>query len=131
MVYSPKLDYGKANALRQTQTAEAIRLQNLHRAICNLEACLAKKRKALAIQSGSLLVQRMTRVRQPKALQVANKVVTEMERRSIRDLQKNLFKVKRQYLAEFKRYERRRGFTAYSHRHAYTQHVSQGQSIHH
>ena len=54
-----------------------------------------------------------------------------MERRSIRDLQKNLFQLKRQYRAEHKRYSRLFGFTAYSNRNAHMQHLAQAQAIRH
>ena len=51
LVFSPKLNPLQANALQSTQTADAIRLKQLYQAIRNLEAGIAKKRQALAIQA--------------------------------------------------------------------------------
>ena len=130
LVFSPKLNPLQANALQSTQTADAIRLKQLYQAIRNLEAGIAKKRQALAIQSESRLVSRLMRVPKPKAVRIVEKIATAIERRSIRDLQKNLFQLTRQYRAEHKRYSRLFGFTAYSHRNA-TQHVAQVQAIRH
>jgi hypothetical protein len=130
LVFSPKLNSHQAIAVQNAQTADAIRLQQLYAAIRNLEVGIAKKRQALAIESEGRLVSRLMRVPKPKVVQVAEKVATAIERRSIRDLQKNLFHLKRQYRAEHKRYSRLFGFTAYSNRNAHAQHVSQGQSIH-
>ena len=125
LVFSPKLNPLQANALQSTQTADAIRLQQLYQAIRNLEAGIAKKRHALAIQSESRLVSRLMRVPKLRVVQLTEKIATTIERRSIRDL----FQLKRQYRAEHKRYSRLFGFTAYSHRN--TQHVSQAQAIRH
>ena len=129
LVFSPKLNPLQANALQHAQTADAIRLQQLHQAIRNLEAGIAKKRQALAIESGSRLVSRLMRVPKLKVVRVAEKIAMTIERRSIRDMQKKLFQLKRQYRAEHKRYSRLFGFTAYSHRN--TQHASQAQAIRH
>ena len=129
LVFSPKLNPLQANALQSTQTADAIRLQQLYQAIRNLEAGIAKKRQALAIESGSRLVSRLMHVPKPRVVQLTEKIATTIERRSIRDMQKKLFQLKRQYRAEHKRYSRLFGFTAYSHRNAYAQHVAQAQSV--
>jgi len=130
LVFSPKLNSHQKITLQNAQTADAIRLQQLFQTIRNLEAGIAKKRQVLAIQSESRLVSRLTRVPKPKIMQVAEKVATAIERRSIRDLQKNLFHLKRQYRVEHKRYSRLFGFTAYSSHNAHAQHMSLGQSIH-
>ena len=129
LVFSPKLNPLQANALQSTQTADAIRLKQLYQAIRNLEAGIAKKRQALAIQGESRLVSRLMRVPKPKVVQLTEKIATTIERRSIRDLQKNLFQLKRQYRSEHKRYSRLFGFTAFSNRNAYAQHVTKGQSL--
>ena len=129
LVFSPKLNPLQANALQSTQTADAIRLQQLYQAIRNLEAGIAKKRQALAIQSGSGLVSRLMRVPKPRVVQLTEKIATTIERRSIRDMQKKLFQLKRQYRAEHKRYSRLFGFTAYSNRNAHMQHLAQAQSV--
>ncbi|MGA7393222.1 MAG: hypothetical protein WBW78_11260 [Terrimicrobiaceae bacterium] len=129
LVFSPKLNPLQANALQSTQTADAIRLKHLYQAIRNLEAGIAKKRHALAIQSESRLVSRLMRVPKLRVVQLTEKIATTIERRSIRDLQKKLFQLKRQYRAEHKRYSRLFSFTAYSNRN--TQYVSQAQAIRH
>jgi hypothetical protein len=69
------------------------------------------------------------RVPKPKVVRVVEKIATTIERRSIRDMQKKLFQLKRQYRAEHKRYSRLYGFAAYSNRNAYAQYLSQGQSL--
>lgn len=129
LVFLPKLNRFQMTALQNTQTADAIRLRQFYAAIRNLEMVIAKKRQALAIETGGRSVSRLMQVRQPKVVRVAEKVATAMERQSIRDLQNNLFHLKRRYRAEHKRYSQRFGFTAYSNHNAYAQHISQGQSL--
>ncbi|MFZ0708753.1 MAG: hypothetical protein WAM53_01820 [Terrimicrobiaceae bacterium] len=108
-----------------------MRLQQLYQAIRNLEAGIAKIRQALAIESGSRLVSRPMRVLKPKVVRVVEKIAMTIERRSIRDMQKTLFQLKRQYRAEHKRHSRLFGFTAYSNRNAHMQHVAQAKAIRH
>ena len=91
--------------------------------------CIAKKRQALAIQSESRLVSRLMRVPKPKVVRVVEKIATTIESRSMRDMQKKLFQLKRQYRAEHKRYSRLFSFTAYSNRNAHMQHPAQAQSV--
>ena len=45
IVFSPRLNPSQMDALRNAQTAEAIRLQQLYQSIRNLEASIAAKRK--------------------------------------------------------------------------------------
>jgi hypothetical protein len=109
---------------------------HVHVAICPRTAngkyvgcSIAKKRQALAIESGSRLVSRLMRVPKPKVVRVVEKIATTIEQRSIRDMQKKLFQLKRQYRAEHKRYSRLFGFTAYSNRNAHIQQLAQAQSV--
>ena len=138
---SKRLDADKLVFLTEAESApserasnhpdDAMRLQQLYQAIRNLEAGIAKKRQALAIESGSRLVSRLMRVPKPKVVRVVEKIAMTIERRSIRDMQKTLFQLKRQYRAEHKRYSRLFGFTAYSNRNAHMQHVAQAKAIRH
>jgi hypothetical protein len=130
LVFSPKLNPLQANALQAFRPQTRSACSSSIRPIRNLEADIAKKRQALAIiESGSRLVSRLMRVPKPKVVRVVEKIATTIERRSIRDMQKKLFQLKRQYRAEHKRYSRLYGFAAYSNRNAYAQYLSQGQSL--
>ncbi|MEO8206645.1 MAG: hypothetical protein ABI615_10730 [Chthoniobacterales bacterium] len=129
LIFSPKLNHLQSLALQHAQNSDAIRLQQLYQVIGNLEAGIAKKREALAIQHESRQVFRLMRVRKPKLAKVVDKVATAMERRSIRDLQKSLFQLKQQYREQHKLYSRLYGFSSYSNRNAYAQHLSQSHSM--
>ena len=51
IVFSPRLNPSQMDALRNAQTAEAIRLQQLHQSIRNLEASIAAKRKSFRAEA--------------------------------------------------------------------------------
>jgi hypothetical protein len=116
IVFAPRLNHSQINALRSTQTADAIRLQQLYRAIRNLEASVAAKRQYLASKRSSQFVSRLLRKRKPRITRVAEKLAAAVEHRSLREMQNLLFKIKRQYRAAHKRYAQIHGFNSYANR---------------
>ena len=116
LVFSPKLNHLQMNALQTAQNSDSFRLQQLYQSIRNLEASLAKKRQALESQHNYRFVSRLLRHRQTGAAQLVAKIGTAVERRSLRELQSLLFKLKRQYRTLHKRYSQIFGFSSYAHR---------------
>ena len=104
------------NALRSTQTADAIRLQQFDQAIRNLEALIAAKRRYLATKRSAQFISRLLDKRKPKVARVLEKLAAAAERRSLREMQNLLFKIKRQYRAAHKRYAQIHGFSSYANR---------------
>jgi hypothetical protein len=116
LVFSQKLNHLQITALRCTQNSDSIRLQQLYQSIRNLEASLANKRRGLGAQHNGRFVSRLLGHRQSRATQLVAKIGTTVERRSLRELQSLLFKLKRQYRALHKRYSQVYGFSSYAHR---------------
>jgi hypothetical protein len=116
LVFSQKLNHLQMNALRSAQNSDSIRLQQLYQSIRNLEASLANKRQALGVQREARLVSRLVGYRQLKTTQLASKIATSADRRTCRQLQSLLFKLKRQYRTLHKRYSQIYGFSSYAHR---------------
>ena len=116
LVFSPKLNHLQMNALRSAQNSDSFRLQQLYQSIRNLEASLAKKRQALGVQHNGRFVSRLLGHRQSKITQLVSKIGTAVDRRSLRELQSLLFKLKRQYRTLHKRYSQIYGFSSYAHR---------------
>jgi hypothetical protein len=104
------------NALRSTRTADAIRLQQLYRAIRNVEASIAAKRQYLATKRSAQFVSRLLGKRKAKVARVVEKLAAAEEHRSLREMQNLLFKIKRQYRAAHKRYAQIHGFSSYANR---------------
>ena len=98
LVFSPKLDHLQRNALQSAQNSDSFRLQQLHQSIRNLEASLVEKRRALEAQHGARFVSRLFGHRQSRATHIVAKIGRAVERRSLRELQSLLFKLKRQYI---------------------------------
>ena len=82
----------------------SFRLQQLYQSIRNLEASLANKRRAIGAQHNCRFVSRILGYRQSRATQLLAKLGTTVERRSVRELQSLLFKLKRQYRTLHKNY---------------------------
>jgi hypothetical protein len=116
IIFAPRLNHSQINALRSTQTADAIRLQQLYRAIRNLEASLAAKRQYLATKPSAQFISRLLEKRKPKLARVVEKLAAAVEHRSLRKMQNLLFKIKRQYRAAHKRYAQIHGFNSYANR---------------
>ena len=115
LVFSPKLNPLQLDALRSSQTYEAVRLRELYEGIRSLEATLRKRRESLSARRDLRFVERLLRYRPSKIQRVATKVAACTERRSIRELQTGLFHLKRQYRALHKHYSHIYGFSSYAH----------------
>ena len=68
IIFSPKLSLFQMEALRNTQTAEAIHLQQLYQSIRKLEASITAKRKYFALRRNANFVSRLVGRRAPKAV---------------------------------------------------------------
>jgi hypothetical protein len=104
------------DALRNAQTAEAIRLQQLYFSIRNLEASITAKRKHFALKRGANFVSRLVGRRAPKAARVAGKLAAAVDRHSLREMRQLLFRIRSEYLTAHKRYARTQGFNSYANR---------------
>ena len=129
LVFSQRLNHLQVNALQSAQNSDSFRLQQLYQSIRNLEALLANKRRAIGAQHNCQFVCRFLGYRQPRETQLLAKLGTTVERRSVRELQSLLFKLKRQYRTLHKRYSQIYGFSSYSHRGAQYQQLSQRASL--
>ena len=116
IIFSQRLNHFQMDALRNTQTADAIRLQQLYQSIRNLEATIAAKRQYLATKRHSQFVSRLLGRRTPKVARRVEKFAAAVDRRSLREMQSLLFKVKREYRAMHKRYSQIHGFSSYANR---------------
>ena len=116
IVFAPPLKTAHLEALRQTQTAEAIRLQQSYRSIRNLESAISTKRQFLTAQRNANFVSRLLGRRKPKLTRTVEKLAAAVDRRSLREMQNLLFKIKRDYRAAHKRYSQTHGFNAYANR---------------
>ncbi len=125
-VFAPRLNTAHLQALRSTQTTEAIRLQNLYQSIRNLEAAIAAKRQYQAAQRNVNYLSRFLSGRKPKLTRSIEKIATKVEARSLREMQALLFKIKRDYRTAHKRYTQLHGFHSYATRS--TQSVAQRQT---
>ena len=116
IIFAPKLTRSQLEALRNVQTAEAIRLQQSYQSIRNLEASIAAKRQFLAAQRNANLVLRLFGRSKPKLTRTVEKLAAAVDRRSLREMQNLLFKIKREYRSAHKRYSQTHGFTSYANR---------------
>lgn len=126
-VFAPRLNTAHLNALRSTQTAETIRLQNLYQSIRSLEGAIAAKRQIRAAQRNVSYLSRFFGGRKPKLTRSIDKIAAKVEARSLREMQTLLFKIKRDYRAAHKRYTQLHGFHSYATRS--TQSVAQQQTV--
>lgn len=116
LAFVPQLTPMHMQALRSTQTTEAIRLQQSYQSIRNLEAAIAAKRQVLTAQRNVRYVSRFFGQGKPKLNRAVEKLTTTADRRSLREMQTLLFKIKRDYRAAHKRYSQLHGFHAYGYR---------------
>ena len=130
ILFAPRLNNAHLQALRSTQTAEAIRLQQSYQSIRNLEAAIAAKRQFLTTKRNTNYISRLLGQRKPKLTRTLEKLAAEVDRRSLREMQNLLFKIKREYRAAHKRYSQTHGFHSYGHRSSITHNQrQQGHSI--
>ncbi|MGB7838700.1 MAG: hypothetical protein WBL40_11385, partial [Terrimicrobiaceae bacterium] len=116
IAFAPRLNAAHLEALRNAQTAEAIRLQQSYRSIRNLESAIAAKRQFLAAKRDADFVSRLMGRRKPRLTRTVEKLAEAVDRRSLREMQNLLFKIKRDYRAAHKRYSQTHGFHAYANR---------------
>jgi hypothetical protein len=116
IVFTPRLNAAHLEALRNAQTAEAIRLRQSYRSIRKLEAAIATKRQVLTAKRNVYFVSRLMGRRKPKSARTVEKLADAVDRRSLREMQNLLFKIKRDYRAAHKRYSQSHGFNAYANR---------------
>ena len=95
LVFSPKLNHLQMNALQSAQNSDSFRLEQLYRSIRNVEASLAEKRRALGVQHSVRFVSQLLGHRKSRGTQLVVKIGRAVERRSIRELQSFVFKLKR------------------------------------
>lgn len=133
ILFAPRLTNSHLEALRNTQTAEAIRLQQAYQSIRNLEAAIAAKRQLLTAKRNTNYLARMLGRRKPKLTRTVEKLAAQVDRRSLREMQSLLFKIKREYRATHKRYTQTHGFHSYGHRssitHSQRQQVTQSDFV--
>ena len=127
IVFAPRLGRAHLEALRSTQTAEAIRLQQSYQSICNLEAAIAAKRKILSARRNTNYLSHFLGQRRPKLIRTVEKLTAVADRRSLREMQNLLFTIKRNYRAAHKRYSQLHGFHSYATRS--TQSVAHRQTV--
>jgi hypothetical protein len=121
LLFAPRLTASHLEALLNAQTAEAIRLQNSYQSIRNLEAAIVAKRQFLVTQRNANFVSRLVGRRKPKLSRTVEKLAATVDRRSLREMQNLLFKIKRGYRAAHKRYSKTYGFRSYANRQTLTQ----------
>ncbi len=120
IAFAPRLRTPQLNALHSTQTADAIRLQQSYQSILNLEAAIAAKRQILTAQRNLSSVSRFFGQRKPKITRAVEKLAAAADRKSLREMQNLLFKIKRNYRAAHKRYTQIHGFHSYGHHRSVT-----------
>lgn len=120
ILFAPRLTNAHLEALRQTQTAEAIRLQQSYQSIRNLETAIAAKRQFFTIRRSTNNLLHFLGRRKPKLTRTTEKLAAEVDRRSLREMQNLLFKIKREYRAAHQRYSQAHGFHSYGHRNSTT-----------
>ena len=130
VMFAPRLNAAHMAALRNAQTADAIRLQQSYQSIRNLEAAIAAKRQFFAAKRNVNFVFRLLGRRKPKLARPVEKLADAVDRRSLREMQNLLFKIKRDYRAAHKRYSQTHGFNAYANRSTLTHsHRQQGHQL--
>ena len=116
LIFAPRLSAAHLEAVRNNQTAEAIRLQQTYHSIRNLEAAIAAKRQLLTARRNANYLARFFGRRKPKLARTVEKLASAVEQRSLREMQVLLFKIKRDYRTAHKRYSQIHGFHSYANR---------------
>ena len=130
MVFSLRLTHAHLEALRNTQTAEAIRLQQSYQSIHNLETAIVAKRQLLVAKRNANFLSQLLARRKSKLTRTVERLAAEIDRRSLRAMQHLLFKIKHDYRALHKRYSQIHGFNAYANRSTLTHPPSHRQQNH-
>jgi hypothetical protein len=127
LVFVPRLKPQQVNALRCAQNCEAQQLQHLYRNILSLQQAIAERRAKLSTEHDIRFIGRLVGHRPGKVARLISKIDQVARRRSLRDLQQSLFKMKRQYRALHLRYSRIYGFHSYANRNSISQRLSNQQ----
>jgi len=120
IVFAPRLNAAHLDTLRNAQTAEAIRLQQSYQSIRNLESAIAAKRRFLTAKQSADYVSRLLGRRKPKLTRTVEKLAAAVHRRSLREMQSLLFRIKHDYRAAHARYSQTHGFHSYANRSSIT-----------
>jgi len=131
MLFVPRLTTANLEGLRQSQTAEAIRLQQMYQSIRNLEMAIAAKRQYFAAKRSADLLLRFIKPKTSRLVRTTDKLAAALDRRSFREMQNLLFKIKRDYRGAHKRYAQTYAFRSYANRNTQTrsQHQQQGHQL--
>jgi len=116
MMFSPRLTHAHMEALRNTQTAEAIRLQQSYQSIRNLQTAIVAKRRFLVAKRNANFLSRLLGQQKSKLTRTVERLAAEIDSRSLREMQNLLFKIKHDYRAIHKRHSQIHGFNAYANR---------------
>jgi hypothetical protein len=127
LFFVPRLKRQQVNALRCAQNHEAQQLQQLYRNILNLQKAIAERRAKFSAERSIRLAGRLVGHRPGKILRLVSKIEQAARRRSLRELQQSLFKMKRQYRDLHLRYSRIYGFHSYANRNSVSQCLSNQQ----
>jgi hypothetical protein len=127
LIFSPRLNHLQANAIQCARNHEAFQLQQLYQNIRTLENSLAARRTKLTAERNIRHIARIMRSRSSGVVRLVSKVASLVERRSIREQQHILFKLKRRYRSLHRRYSHLYGFESYAHRNT----ISQSHTIRH
>jgi hypothetical protein len=128
LVFSRKLNRLQLDALRSSQNGEALQLQQLYQAIGTLERLIAAQRAILTTERNFRLLGKLNGPRRSKIQRAAEKLSSALQRRTVREQQSQLLKLKRQYRALHQRYTRLYGFSSHGNRHARQQSAALGNS---
>jgi hypothetical protein len=118
LVFVPRLKRQQVNVLGCAQNCEAQQLQRLYRNILSFQQAIAERRAKFAPERDIRLVGRLVGHHPDKILRLVSKIDRAARRRSLRDLQQSLLKMKRQYRALHLRYSRIYGFHSYANRYS-------------
>ena len=121
LAFSPRLNHLQANAIQCARNHEAFQLQQLYQNIRTLENSLAARRTKLTAERNIRHIARFIRSRSSGVVRLISKVASLVERRSIREQQHILFKLKRRYRSLHRRYSHLYGFESYAHRNTISQ----------
>ncbi len=127
ITFAPRLTNAHLEALRNARTSEALRLQQSYQVIRNLEASISAKRQFLAVQRNAKVFSRLWGRPKPALVRTAERLASSVDRRSLRELQSLLFKIKREYRAAHHRYSQIHGFRSYANRNTSAHNHTHGQ----
>jgi hypothetical protein len=130
IVFGPRLTDAHLDALRHAQTAEAIHLEQAFQSIRNLETAIVAKRRFLAAKRNANFALRLLGSRKSRMTRAGEKLAATVDRRSLREMQALLYKIKRNYRSAHKRYVQTYTLDSYANRNTLTtSHTHSSQSL--